>query len=140
MLDFGKIIEESIIFTPMSEEAKEGFTHALVKESCPRTFSPGEILTCANEPAQLYFLLEKGALLVEYADGRSFVSNTCGDFLGPGLLCAKREYTATTIALEDGVAHVIDRDTIADFMGRNVCETSVNHRAGFLKEKVMEIL
>ncbi len=140
MLDFGKIIEESIVFTPMSEEDKDAFIQALVKESCPQHFSSGEILTCANEPARVYFLLEKGALLVDYEDGRSFVANACGDFLGPGLLCGKREYTATTIALEEGVVHVIDRGTIADLMDSHVCETSVKHRAGFLKEKVMEIL
>ncbi len=140
MLDFGKLIEESIVFTPMSEDDKGSLIQALVKESRKYTFSPGELLTCAKEPARSYFLLEKGTLLVEYADGRSFVSNTCGDFLGPGLVCAKREYTATTIALEEGLVHVIDRDRIANLMGTHVCENSVDYRAGFLKEKAVEIL
>ncbi|WP_022667429.1 cyclic nucleotide-binding domain-containing protein [Desulfospira joergensenii] len=81
-----------------------------------RELHTGDVLTSEGDPAQYFFLLEKGTLLLAYEDEKAVVLKDCGDFAGMELLSAKGICKATATVLEPGRAHAVSREEFLAFI------------------------
>ncbi|MFH2091061.1 MAG: cyclic nucleotide-binding domain-containing protein [Pseudomonadota bacterium] len=75
-----------------------------------RDIYPGDMIATACEPAQNFFVLAKGSVLLGMEDGKSVVLNHPGDFIAMELLSAKGIYKTSVSVLEKGQVYVILRD------------------------------
>ena len=74
----------------------------------------GELLTTAGEPAQYYFLLDSGTLMLAMDQGRALVLETPGDFAAMDLVAAEPYYRSTTTVLEPGRVYAVSREAFCD--------------------------
>lgn len=74
-----------------------------------REIHPGDILAQAENRAECFFLLGKGAVLLAMDKGKGVVLNTPGDFIGMELLSVKGIYKTTLSVLEKGYVFAVSR-------------------------------
>ncbi|MCF6246650.1 MAG: Crp/Fnr family transcriptional regulator [Desulfobacula sp.] len=100
-----QVLKQSPVFSTIEEDDVENLDAIFDKWDV----HAGDILATIGDPAQYFFLLEKGIVLLAMDGGKSVVLNACGDFIGMELLSAKGKYNTTLTVLEDGCVYVIPR-------------------------------
>ncbi len=76
----------------------------------------GDIITTADDPAQFFYLLAGGAVLLEMKEGKAVVLNRPGDFIAMELLSAKGIYKTSIHVLEKGAVFAIQREKFLDII------------------------
>lgn len=109
------ILNESSVFNTLADDDIQRLEPLFEK----RGIQPGDILATAKEPAQFFFLLNKGTLLLEMEEGKSVVLNSLGDFVGLELLSANEVYKTTIIVLEKGSLFAVARQNFLDFIQKD---------------------
>ncbi|MBU1343209.1 MAG: cyclic nucleotide-binding domain-containing protein [Proteobacteria bacterium] len=105
MSNIKELLSQSSVFSSLEESDIERLAPLFGKWE----IQPGEVLVNAKDEAQLFFLLDKGTLLVSMDKGKSVVLSTSGDFIGLELLSVKGVYKTTLTVLEKGNVFVISR-------------------------------
>ncbi len=76
----------------------------------------GDIITTAGDPAQFFYLLADGTVLLEMKEGKAVVLNRPGDFIAMELLSAKGIYQTSVHVLEKGAVLAIQREKFLDII------------------------
>ena len=63
----------------------------------------GEILTQKGKPARTFFIILSGNFMLSFKKERSFILHNKGNIIGWSTVVTPFQYTATTIALTDGL-------------------------------------
>ncbi len=103
----------------------------------------GDTLACEGEPAQFFFLLEKGTLMIGLKTDKGLVLDQPGDFAAMEILSRKGIYIGTVTALERGAAWGISREDFLAFIQEDTpsaeavmaaWQTFLDDRAPFAKQ------
>lgn len=100
-----RVLKQSPVFLTIEEDEIENLKTIFDKWE----IRPGDVLTTAGEPAQYFFLLESGTILLAMDEGKAVVLKTPGDFIGMELLSARGIYKTTLTVLEKGSVFVVPR-------------------------------
>ncbi len=112
MVSFEDVLKKSAVFNALDAADLDRIMPLFQK----RALHTGDILATSGDPAQFFYLLGLGTLLLAMEDDRAVVLDGAGDFAAMELLSRKGVYIATVTALEDGVVWTIPRQDFLDFI------------------------
>ena len=84
-----------------------------------RRLTPGEILTTLGNPAQYFYLLGEGRLLLSTKEGKALTLSNPGDFIAMDMVCDNGVCTCSLTALGDGAAFAISRDDFSQWIQKD---------------------
>ncbi|PIE61757.1 MAG: hypothetical protein CSA29_01700 [Desulfobacterales bacterium] len=139
METFEAVLQTSDVFKGVDAEGKNRLEGLFQKWE----FNTGDTLACAGDPAQFFFLLEKGTLMIGLESDNGVVLDQPGDYAAMEILSRKGIYIGTVTALERGVAWSIPREDFLALIQDDIpssaavmaaWQTFIDDRAPFAKQ------
>ncbi len=112
MSNLKEVLKRSPVFGCLDDNARD----TMIPWFDQRTLCTADVLSSRGDPAQYFFLLEKGTLMLELDQGKAIVLDKCGDFAGMELMAAHGIYKATATALAPGRVYTVSRQHFYEFI------------------------
>lgn len=132
-------LKQADLFWGLSQD----FIRHLTAEATKQTFLPGEMVFCADDSADFFYVLIQGKirLIVGQSGQRVYISDQIGEAFGWSALIGRGQYTATCICDQTAVLLRFDKGHVLRLLNQDPESAAVfyKHLAGALGDRLLHL-